>query len=123
MHFPLSIRQLAAALRGTVHLGQPPPLYGLATVTHRIVFIPQAIQCGTVFWDLSPLCCASMCFPEEAFSRGAVGVISGRRMEPWAGQFAIQVTDHARSLQIARQLARHQLCHSVPADSPLLASR
>jgi hypothetical protein len=123
IHLPLSIRQLADALSGTVHLGQLPPLYGLATIAHRVVFTPHAVQTGTVFWDLPPRFSSSVYCPEEAFLCGAAGVISPRRIEPWAGCFTIQVTDRARSLRIACQLARHQLSHSATALSPLPASR
>ena len=123
MHLPLSIRQLAHALHGTVQLGQLPPLDGLATTAERVVFTPQAAQPGTLFWDLSTFSSASIYFPEEAFLRGATGVISPRRIEPWAGRYAIQVTDLARAEKVACQLARHQLLHSAASASALPASR
>ncbi|MEE2686451.1 MAG: hypothetical protein VYB09_09075 [Planctomycetota bacterium] len=121
MHLPLSIRQLADALRGTVRLGQLPPLDGLATTAERVVFTPHAAQPGSLFWDLptSP----SIYFPEEAFLRGATGVISPRRIEPWAGRYAIQVTDLGRAEKVACQLARYQLLHSTASPTALLASR
>ncbi|MDP7206679.1 MAG: hypothetical protein QGH11_13985 [Pirellulaceae bacterium] len=121
MHLPLSVRQLADALHGTVRLGQLPPLDGLATTAERVVFTPLAAQPGSLFWDLptSP----SLYFPEEAFLRGATGVISPRRIEPWAGGYTIQVTDLCRSERIARQLARYQLLHSTASPTVLLASR
>jgi hypothetical protein len=123
MHLPLSIRQLAHALHGTVRLGQLPPLDGLATTAERVVFTPHAAQPGTLFWDLSTFPSASIYFPEEAFLRGATGVISPRRIEPWAGRYAIQVTDLARAEKVAYQLARYQLFHSVASASTLPASR
>ena len=123
MHLPLSIRQLANALHGTVRLGQLPPFDGLATTAKRVVFSPCAAQPGTLFWDLPTFPSASMCFPEEAFLRGATGVISPRRIEPWAGRYAIQVTDLARAEKVACQLARYQLFHSAASASALQASR
>ena len=123
MHLPLSIRQLANALHGTVRLGQLPPLDGLATNAERVVFTPYAAQPGTLFWDLSTFPSASMYFPEEAFLRGATGIISPRRIEPWAGRYSIQVTDLARAEKVAYQLAHYQLFHSAASASALQASR
>ena len=120
---PLSLRQLAVAIGGELRLGDLPPVDGVITLSGRIVFTPAAIQTGVMFWDLSPPFSRHLHHPEEIFLGGATGIVSARRIDPWAGGFAIHVLNHHRAMTIARQLARQQLfSSSAPLPTPL-ASR
>ena len=120
---PLSLRQLAVAIGGELRLGDLPPVDGAIALSGRIVFTPAAIQPGVMFWDLSPPFSEHLHRPEEIFLGGATGIVSARRIEPWAGAFAIYVLNHHRAMTIARQLARQQLfSSSAPLPTPL-ASR
>ena len=120
---PFSIRQLATAIGGELRLADLPPVDGAITDAGRIVFTPAAIQPGVIFWDLWPPFSRQLHRPEEIFLEGASGIVSARRIEPWAGGFAIHVLDHHRAMTVARQLARQQLFASAaPVPTPI-ASR
>ena len=122
-HSRFSLRRLAAAIGGELRLASLPPVDGAATLSSRIVFAPEAVQGGVIFWDLSAPFSRSLRHPEEIFLSGAIGMISARQIEPWAGGFAIHIVDHHRAMVIAQQVARQQLFKSfLPRPTPL-ASR
>jgi UDP-N-acetylmuramoyl-tripeptide--D-alanyl-D-alanine ligase len=63
------------------------------------------VQPGEVFWSVSTTPDRGN-LAEEAFARGALGVVAaGRRVEPWAGTFSIEVDDPKWALwQLGRTL-------------------
>ena len=65
----------------------------------RIVIDSRLVRPRDVFWGLRTNTYDGTCYADEAFSRGALGVVTGRRIEPWAGKFTIRVDDPASSLR------------------------
>ncbi|MFO0869748.1 MAG: Mur ligase family protein [Pirellulales bacterium] len=103
----LCIRDLVEITGGRLRLGDMPPLGGELEPLGRVVVDCGQVQPGDVFWSLEREA-GREDLPEEAFARSALGVVtSGRRVEPWAGKFAIQVDDSRAAL---RQLVRAVRC-------------
>jgi UDP-N-acetylmuramoyl-tripeptide--D-alanyl-D-alanine ligase len=100
----LCLRKLAEIIGGRLRLGAMPPLGGDLDPVGRIVADCRQVQPGDVFWALPGAGGDGSRFVEEAFVRGAQGVVlSGRRVEPWAGKFAVEVDDCGWALwQLAR---------------------
>lgn len=95
----LSIQDLAHIVGGKLTLGQMPPLAGDCEPIGRVAAKLADVQAGDVFWDLGRRNPHSPEFLDEAYSRGALGVVTaGRQAEPWAGRFALHVEDAAWSL-------------------------
>lgn len=95
----LSIGQFSEMIDGPVRLGTMPPLAGLHEPIGRITFDVQSVQPCCVFWALRTVACDAAIHVDEAFIRGARGVVvQGRRTEPWAGSFCITVSDGIASL-------------------------
>ncbi len=104
-----SIQELAEIVGGRLRLGEMPPLGGAWEPTGRVVVDVASIGEGDVLLA-SPACMAANgCCVDEAFSRGALGVIAaGKVVEPWAGKFSIQVDDTQWALwQLARSSRQH----------------
>lgn len=107
--FELSCGNLADIVHGRLHFGAMPPLGGPCEPVMRIVLDSRAAQQGDVFWDLPGDPQAAGGLAEEAFSRGATGVVSARPLvEPWAGAFAVRVADARRALLDLGAWARAQ---------------
>lgn len=103
----LCIRDLVEITGGRLQLGALPPLGGELEPLGRVVVDCQQVRPGDVYWPISGEG-GETSLPEEAFARSALGVVtSGRRVEPWAGKFAIQVDDCQAAL---RQLVRAVRC-------------
>lgn len=102
--FALTIRELAETIGGRLSLGSMPPLGGDLDPVGRIATDSRQVQAGELFWGLKGRRSDGSRFAEEAFLRGAKGVVvSGRHVEPWAGTFSIEVEDSAWALwQLAR---------------------
>jgi UDP-N-acetylmuramoyl-tripeptide--D-alanyl-D-alanine ligase len=89
----LSTGELADIVGGRLRLGSMPPLGGDLEPVGRFAIDSRSVQPGDVFWGLSTQPDRGN-LAEEAFARGALGVVvSGRRVEPWAGRFSIEVDD------------------------------
>ncbi len=89
-----SIGELAAAVEGRLALGTMPPLAGEATPVGRIVSDTRLLEPGDVFWGLVGPQFNGADFADEAFARGAAGVVvAGRHIEPWAGRWSVEVAD------------------------------
>jgi UDP-N-acetylmuramoyl-tripeptide--D-alanyl-D-alanine ligase len=87
----LDAGMLREIVGGLLTLGQMPPLDGACTPVYRVVTDRRQVQPGDVFWALrgdegDPADCA-----HEALLRGATGIVSERRVEPWAGRWTLQV--------------------------------
>lgn len=104
----LCIRDLARITRGELRLGAMPPLGGDLDPVGRIVIDSRQVVPGDVFWGLIGRFHDGSNFAEEAFARGASGVVvAGRHIEPWAGKFSLQVEDANWALwQLARAVRR-----------------
>lgn len=103
----LSTGELAAIVGGRLRLGSMPPLGGDLEPIGRLSLDSRVIAPGEVFWGLAGQSDAAG-LPEEAYARGALGVVvAGRRVEPWAGTFSIEVDDPKWALwQLGRTMRR-----------------
>lgn len=108
-----SIRDLARACGGRLTLGAMPPVGGELEPVGRLVADLQELQPGDVYWELGG---TRRPFAEEAFARGACGVVvSGRHVEPWAGKFTIEVSCPQEALRRTAIAARESFSGSVVA--------
>ena len=100
----LSIGELAEIVGGRLRLGSMPPLGGEIEPVGRLAVDSGALRPGEVFWALPQPGQDAACSAQEALARGAAGVVvAGRRVEPWAGTFSIEVDDAKWALwQLAR---------------------
>ena len=78
------------------------------TLVGRVVADSREVQQDEVFWGLVG-CGSRAHFAEEAFVRGAAGVVvSGRRVEPWAGRWSLEVDDPQEALWELAAWSRNQ---------------
>ncbi|MBM4003342.1 MAG: hypothetical protein FJ295_08650 [Planctomycetes bacterium] len=90
------IRDLVTILQGELTLGGMPPLGGELEPVGQIVDDLRRLRRGDLYWELPG---RNRARAEEAFSRGAIGVIVGKRhVEPWAGCCSIRIDDHGKAL-------------------------
>jgi UDP-N-acetylmuramoyl-tripeptide--D-alanyl-D-alanine ligase len=95
----ITIGELHDLLGGKLRYGAMPPCAGDATVVGHISTDSRTIAPDEVFWGLAGPRFDGAHFAEEAFLRGASGVvIAGRRVEPWAGRWSLGVDDSLESL-------------------------
>jgi UDP-N-acetylmuramoyl-tripeptide--D-alanyl-D-alanine ligase len=101
----LSTGELAAIVGGRLRLGSMPPLGGDLEPIGRLSVDSRTVAPGEVFWGLSAQADPAN-LPEEAFARGAKGVVvEGRRVTPWPGTFSVEVDDAKWALwQVARTM-------------------
>jgi hypothetical protein len=113
----LTCGTLAEIVRGRLVLGTMPPLGGPYEPIRGVVFTSADVARGDVFWELhSPDGTRPINgVAEEAFVRGAVGVVSsGRKIEPWAGSCAIRLGNVAVGLErLAAWTIRRTRCRRV----------
>ena len=135
----LSIRSIAELVGGQLRFGPLPPLDGQSETVQRILPSCQRVrQRDVVLWcgQSGNKHAEAECFLEEAFLRGALGVIAMRSVAPLAGCFCLRVADpHVALCQLASQLARqacgqrvlivdsltpsplyHLLCHAIQQE-------
>lgn len=90
----MCIGDLAKVVGGTLTLASLPPLAGLFEPVRRVVVDSRSVQAGDVFWGVVSAPYDGSRLAEDAFMRGALGVVvAGRHVEPWAGRFALEVDD------------------------------
>jgi hypothetical protein len=107
----LCIDELQRVVGGEVRLGLMPPLAGTLEPLRRVVVDSSRARPGDVYWALVAPDYDGAHTAEEAFTRGALGVVvSSRNVEPWAGKFVLQVSDANQAL---RDLAEHQRLRSL----------
>lgn len=109
----LCIRDLVQIVGGRLRLGSPPPLGGPLEPIGRIVADSRQVVENDVFWGLVGPNHDGSRFAEDAFLRGALGaVVSGRRLEPWAGKFSLEVQDTHHALwRLARWIRERSSSH------------
>ncbi len=114
MQFTLD--DLHELLGGSLRLGLMPPCDGDATVVGRIVSDSREVEPDEVFWGLVGQRYNGAHFAEEAFVRGAQGVVtSGRWVEPWAGRWSLEVSDSNQALWELALWSRRQFTAPVIA--------
>jgi UDP-N-acetylmuramoyl-tripeptide--D-alanyl-D-alanine ligase len=86
----LSIDDLVKTTGGPLRLAAMPPIDGKFAVLGRSVGHSSLVRPGDLYWDF-PDSKHRNSLIEEAFARGARGVVSERAVEPWAGGFSVQV--------------------------------
>jgi UDP-N-acetylmuramoyl-tripeptide--D-alanyl-D-alanine ligase len=97
MQFTLA--DLHNLLGGELRQGTMPPCDGDTTLVGRVAVDSREVEPDEVFWGLEGTRFNGAHFAEEAFIRGAAGVVaSGRRVEPWAGRWVLQVEDPGQAL-------------------------
>lgn len=90
MKLEITIAELAALVGGELQLASMPPLGGTHEPAGRIVSRLSEVQAGDVYAAADDVDYAV----EEAYARGACGVIVERSpLAPWAGRFAVLVSD------------------------------
>jgi UDP-N-acetylmuramoyl-tripeptide--D-alanyl-D-alanine ligase len=90
----LSIGELCELLGGQLRLGSMPPRDGHLTPLGRIIADSRQVNAGDVFWGLRGERTDGAHYAEEAYTRGATGVVtSGRWVAPWAGRWSLEVAD------------------------------
>lgn len=104
----LCIRDLAELVGGTLRLGCLPPLGGVLEPLGPVVVDCGRVSQGDTYFELEDP--SGPCRADEAFARGALGVVvSGRRIEPWAGKFTLEVEDARAALGLLTQVTRRPL--------------
>lgn len=112
----LSIGELARITGGRLRLASLPPLGGLLEPIGRIVTRMSDVAEGDVFWVSTTANGRQEEFIEAAYARGALGVVlAGRRIEPWAGRFVLEVKDSVRALFDVAAASRKQYTGGVVA--------
>lgn len=107
--FNLCIAELSEVIEGTVSLGAMPPLAGLFEPVGRVVVDLREVRNRDVLWMFDSQSRHAGYQADDAFSRGALGVVvAGRRIEPWAGKFCVNVADSI--------VALHRMMRCVRAD-------
>ena len=107
--FKLCIKELGEIINGSVSLGAMPPLAGLFEPVGRIVVDVREVRNRDVLWTFESTSHSACYQVDDAFSRGAAGIVmSGRRIEPWAGKFCVNVADSVAAL--------HRMMRCVRAD-------
>ena len=116
----LSLRELATVIDGSLSLGDLPPLDGDQQTVSDIDFNLNNLSPNGLYWDLSHSRKSGFGKPELAFAKGSAGVLTEHEdSEPWAGRYALRVTNCQFALrQLAyflRQRARQQALLLFPA--------
>ncbi len=100
----LSVKKLHEIIGGRLRLATLAPRHGEASPVGQVVTDSRQIQRGDVFWGLAGAHLDGAGFAAEAYSRGAAGVVVGKKyVQPWPGCWSVEVND---SLQSLHQLAR-----------------
>ncbi len=89
-----SLRELAEIVGGRLNFGTMPPVDGDGLSMGRIVTDSRQVTPDDVFWALAGSRHNGAHFVDEAFERGATGVVVARRdVEPWAGRWSLRLDD------------------------------
>ncbi len=103
----IAVGDLHKLLGGELRLGSMPPRDGELTPVGRIVADSRQVVSGDVFWGLRGERNDGAHYAEEAYTRGATGVVtSGRWVAPWAGRWSLEIADSHAAL--ARLAAWHR---------------
>ncbi|MHB1035835.1 MAG: UDP-N-acetylmuramoyl-tripeptide--D-alanyl-D-alanine ligase [Pirellulales bacterium] len=96
---PFTLGELHEAVGGQLVLSTTPLAEGIASPIARIVTDSRQVQPGDVFFALSGSRLDGADFAEEAYLRGAAGVVSAKKPRlPWAGRWGVCVEDAQAAL-------------------------
>ncbi len=88
----MSIRDVTELVGGRLQFGPMPPLDGKLETIGRVLPTCQNVKPrDVVLWCQNQQ--SRDCFLEEAYARGALGIIAQRPVTPWAGRFSLTVDD------------------------------
>lgn len=90
----LCLGQLQDVVGGELNVGNLPPREQDLVPIRRIVTDSRRVEQGDLFLAIRGPHHDGADYAQEAFARGAVGVlVANRQVEPWAGAFSLQVPD------------------------------
>ncbi len=100
----LRLQKLHEIVGGRLRLATLPPRHGEDAPVEHVVTDSRHVNKGDVFWGLTGTRFEGGSFAEEAYARGAAGVVvGGKYVQPWPGCWSLQVEDGQKSLD---ELAR-----------------
>ncbi|MBI3838999.1 MAG: UDP-N-acetylmuramoyl-tripeptide--D-alanyl-D-alanine ligase [Planctomycetia bacterium] len=112
----LTLRKLHEIVGGRLRLATLAPRHGEATLLEHVVTDSRQVQKGDVFWGLAGTRFDGGSFAEEAYSRGATGVVvGGKYVQPWPGCWSLQVDDGQKSLDELARWNRRRFAGRVVA--------
>ncbi|MDX1946044.1 MAG: hypothetical protein SFU86_11655 [Pirellulaceae bacterium] len=95
----LCLIDLAELTGGRLHFGPLPPRDGEWTIIRQIAFDSRRVEPGDVFWRLTGYPVQTLCGPQHALFRGALGVVAANSLPaPWPGSFCLEVDDEIEAL-------------------------
>ena len=112
----LALCDLVHEIGGDLCLGTMPPVAGEDTPVGRIVTDSRQVEEGNVFWALVGPNHNGTDYVDEAFARGASGVVAqSRHVEPWAGRWSVKVEDTQQALWQLAAAIRYRFTGKVIA--------
>ncbi|HEX3727539.1 MAG TPA: UDP-N-acetylmuramoyl-tripeptide--D-alanyl-D-alanine ligase, partial [Pirellulales bacterium] len=111
----LTLQKLHEIVGGRLRLATLAPSHGEATPMQRIVTDSRQVRVGDVFWGLRGTRFDGANFAVEAYSRGAVGTVVGKYVQPWPHCFSLQVHDSQLALHSLARWNRQRMAGQVVA--------
>jgi UDP-N-acetylmuramoyl-tripeptide--D-alanyl-D-alanine ligase len=111
----LTVSKLHEITGGRLRLATLAPRHGEGALVRQIVTDSRQVRKGSVFWGLAGTRFDGAAFAEEAFSRGASGVVVGRYVQPWPGCWSLEVDHPQHMLEQLAQWNRRRMSGRVVA--------
>jgi UDP-N-acetylmuramoyl-tripeptide--D-alanyl-D-alanine ligase len=112
----LTLQKLHEIVGGRLRLATLPPRHGENALVEHVVTDSRHVNKGDVFWGLSGARFDGASFAEEAYARGAAGVVAGGKyVQPWPGCWSLQVEDGQKSLHELARWNRRRFAGRVVA--------
>jgi UDP-N-acetylmuramoyl-tripeptide--D-alanyl-D-alanine ligase len=111
----LMLGELAVAAGGVVTMADMPHIEGASAPVGRVVIDSREVRPGDVFWAMPGKHHDGVQFANDAFARGAAGVVATARVTPWSGRWSMRVDDPLASLWQAAAAVRSRFDHPVIA--------
>lgn len=114
----VTVGQLATLLDGRLEFADLPPLEGGRKFLGRICTDIDQVADGDVFWAIDGMKNSGCHWVEEAFARGAAGVVvSGYHGVPWPGRWIVHLTDAGEAFLSSRFQAIAFLLKLAPGEN------
>lgn len=94
----LTVEQLHEVVGGRLRLATLPPRHEDLAQVGRIVTDSRQVAAGDVFWGLVGPNHDGAAFADEAYTRGAAGVVTNRYIQPQPGRWSLEVADGLAAL-------------------------
>src|SRR5262249_14921834 len=94
----LTLSKLHAVIGGRLRLATLAPRHGEHAPIPGIGIDSRQIESGQVFWGLAGARFDGAAFADEAYARGASGVVVGRYVQPAPGCWSLEVSNPLASL-------------------------